>query len=619
MKLVCIRLRNFRCYKAETCINIDDLTVLVGKNDAGKSAVFDALAIFFEESKLDSDDASVSGDKKDVRIICEFEDFPESLIIDANYPTTLASEYLLNERGRLEIHKAYDGSLKTPKPTGTYAYAVHPSAPEANDLLLLKNSELKQRAVDLNVPTDSIDTRVNTLLRHQIWASVNDLQPVPQEIPLDQETAKKVWGQLGKYLPCFALFRSDRPSTDQDAEAQDPMKAAVKEALKEKEAELNLIADYVREEVCRIAEQTVAKLREMDSSLASELRPHFRPPNWTNVFKISLTDDDEIPMNKRGSGVRRLILLNFFRAKAEQAAIEKKAPSVIYAVEEPETSQHPHNQKMLMRAFGELSEYPNCQVMLSTHTPVLARLVPAECLHYIDVEESENRSIYQSGEETYRLVAESLGVLPDHDVSLFVGVEGGNDINFLMTMSEMLVDNGEDVPNLCELEEEGKIVFFPLGGSNLALWTSRLAGLNRPELYVFDRDTEPPAKSKYHESVEEISARPECIVFETSKKEMENYLHPGAIKAVVSDVDISFGDFDDVPLLVAQAVHEASESEKLWDQVSEKKKDEKMRKAKAWLNTKTVEAMTPAMLDGRDPNGDIRGWLAEIGRILRGD
>jgi len=289
MKLVCVRLRNFRCYETETCVNTSDLTVLVGKNDAGKSAVFDALAIFFEESKLDSDDASISGDKKDVRIICEFDDFPESLVIDANYSTTLANEYLLNERGKLEIHKVYNGSLKTPKLTGTYARTVHPSAPEASDLLLLKNSELKQRAADLNIPTDSIDTRVNTQLRHQIWASVNDLQLVPQEIPLDQETAKKIWGQLCKYLPCFALFRSDRPSTDQDAEAQDPMKAAVKEALKEKEAELNSIADYVREEVRRIAEQTVDKLREMDPSLASELKPHFRPPNWANVFKISLT------------------------------------------------------------------------------------------------------------------------------------------------------------------------------------------------------------------------------------------------------------------------------------------------------------------------------------------
>ena len=61
-------------------------------------------------------------------------------------------------------------------------------------------------------------------------------------IQLDQEPAKKIWDQLKNYLPSFALFESDRTSTNQDSEAQDPMKAAVKEALKEQERELGAIA-----------------------------------------------------------------------------------------------------------------------------------------------------------------------------------------------------------------------------------------------------------------------------------------------------------------------------------------------------------------------------------------
>jgi len=616
MKLVRVRLRNYRCYEVETGVDIDNLTVLVGRNDAGKSAVLDALAVFFGESKLDSDDASVSGDRKDVRIICEFDDLPEPLVIDAEYPTTLADEYLLNEQGRLEIHKMYDCSLKIPKPTGTYARAVHPAAKEVNDLLLLKNTDLKKRAASLNVNIQSIDARVNTQLRHLIWGSVNDLQLGPQEIALDQETAKKLWRQLESYLPSFALFRSDRPSTDQDAEAQDPMKAAVKEALREKEAELESIANHVREKVCQIAQATVRKLREMDPSLANELRPHFTPPNWGNVFKMRLTDEDQIPMNKRGSGVRRLILLNFLRAKAERTAIEKEAPGIIYAIEEPETSQHPHNQRMLMRAFRTLSELPGCQVILSTHTPVLARLVPADCLRYIDVAKDGTRAIRHGEEETYSLVAESLGVLADHDVKLFIGVEGGNDINFLTAMSSMLIANGEHVPDMSQLELEGKLIFFPMGGSNLARWTSRLAGLNRPELYILDRDNKPPASSKYSLFAAKVSTRPGCVVFETTMKEMENYLHADSIKAVMPQVEVSFGDFDDVPLLVARAVHEASESEVAWDDLLDRKKKEKERKAKIWLNTQAVLAMTPKMLDERDASGDIRSWFAEIAALV---
>jgi len=352
MKLARVRLRNFRCYQTETAVDIGDITALVGKNDSGKSSILDALAIFFDDGTPDAEDPSIGGNKADVRIICEFEELPHSLVIDADHPTNLTSEYLLNEQGRLEIHKVYNGLLKSPKLTGVYAYAMHPTADGVADLLLLKNADLKKRAQELRIDIKGIDTKINTQLRRRIWESIPDLRIAPTEVLLNAESAKQVWEQLRKHLPAYALFKSDRQSTDQDVEAQDPMKAAVKEAIKAKEEELDAISQYVEEKVKAIAEQTVAKLREMDPALASQLNPRFTPPTWANVFKISLTGDNDIPINKRGSGVRRLILLNFFRAKAEQSASDKNAPGVIYAVEEPETSQHPDNQKMLIGAFS---------------------------------------------------------------------------------------------------------------------------------------------------------------------------------------------------------------------------------------------------------------------------
>lgn len=469
MRLARVRISNFRCYVEETSINFDSLTVLVGKNDAGKSAIFDALAIFFGEASMDADDASKNGDKENVRIVCEFDELPDELILDADYSTSLPNEFLLNEHGRLEIHKVYNGSLKTPKLKGVYALAYHPTLEGLNDLLSLKNQQLKTRAKELGVDLKPVDERVNTSIRQRLWQSVKDLGLARVEIPLaeDQSNTKKIWEKLDTYLPSFALFKVDRVSTDQDEEAQDPLKAAVKEALKQKEADLQALTKYVEEEVGRLANQTVDKIREMDSTLAKQLKPQFTS-NWNNIFKINLTGDEDIPVNKRGSGIRRLILLNFFRAKAEQAARDKGISNLIYVIEEPETNQHPNNQKMLMRAVSQLSETPGCQVIVSTHTPVLARLIPSNYLRYISIEENNCRKIHQ-GDTVYPLVAKSLGVLPDHDVKLFVGVEGGNDINFLIEMSRMLLMYGVDVPNLEQLEQDGKIIFFPVGGSNLAL------------------------------------------------------------------------------------------------------------------------------------------------------
>jgi hypothetical protein len=68
-----------------------------------------------------------------------------------------------------------------------------------------------------------------------------------QLVQLDGEDARDIWKQIRAAMPLFQLFKSDRPSTDQDSEAQDPMKAAVREALREKEAELGAVTAFVEE------------------------------------------------------------------------------------------------------------------------------------------------------------------------------------------------------------------------------------------------------------------------------------------------------------------------------------------------------------------------------------
>lgn len=124
----------------------------------------------------------------------------------------------------------------------------------------------------------------------------------------------------------------------------------------------------------------------MDPNLANELTPRFKePPKWT--FNFTLDSDNGVPMNKRGSGTRRLILLNFFRAEAEKRRNEKKSPCVIYAIEEPETSQHPNYQTMLIESLLRLAARKECQILLTTHVPALAGLLPIESIRFISKDE----------------------------------------------------------------------------------------------------------------------------------------------------------------------------------------------------------------------------------------
>ena len=623
MKLKRIRIRNFRCYQEEISIDFNDITALVGRNDAGKSTIMDALDIFLNDSNPDKDDASKNGNGADLTIIGEFELVSDQAIIDDTVPTNLADEYLLNNEGRLEIHKKYSGQLQSPKCTDISAFANHPSIENASDLLLLKRPQLRARANQLGVNLEGVDQNINMQLRSAIRNHLGNLNPTERLIPLNEENGKKVWDSLKTQLPVFALFKSDRASTDQDPEAQDTLKSAVKEAIKAKEEELNAIFNYVEEEVKKIADATLEKLREMDPSLASELNPQFSKPSWANLFKASITGDEGIPINKRGSGVKRLILLNFFRAKAENQATETGRTNIIYGIEEPETSQHPNNQRLLLKALTELSlEH---QVIISTHTPMLARGLPDECLRYIRVNEDSTRTILNGGAENNAVFAKSLGVLPDNSVKLFIGVEGKNDIIFLHNISIKLASDGLGVPDLEKLELDGKILFFPLGGSTLALWTSRLEALNRPEFHLYDRDNAPPAQAAYQAQIDEVNARENCSARCTNKKELENYIHKTAIEQAYSAngtviaIPNNFQPFDDVPVEVAQIVHSVSGSPHSWEDLDEEKRKEIESKAKIVINGSATKLMTNELLTEIDPGGELIGWLYEIQEIVNHD
>lgn len=143
MKIKAVILENFRSYKERTLIPFSQLTGFIGRNDAGKSTILEALDIFFEGGvvKIDPSDASKGGDPQNVRIGVVFDDLPDQLTLDSNLLTTLQAEHLLNGDGDLEVHKLFNCRNPTLKAT-IAAYAVHPTAPEAVDMLQKKQSDL---------------------------------------------------------------------------------------------------------------------------------------------------------------------------------------------------------------------------------------------------------------------------------------------------------------------------------------------------------------------------------------------------------------------------------------------------------------------------------------------
>ena len=390
MKLKKLKIKNFRSYKDEVEVEFGNLTAFVGKNDIGKSTILEALDIFFNEGKgvvkLDKDDINkqaVAEDDSEIVISVCFEELPASIVIDSTNETTLQAEYLLNSNSQLEIIKKYPNAGKEK----VFVKANHPTNSNCNDLLQKKNTEL-QKIIRENSIVCSDQTK-NAVMRTAIWNHYStDLQLSEIETDVTKGDTKSIWEKLQTYLPLYSLFQSDRKNSDGDSEVQDPLKEAVKQILNDTalKAKFEEIATEVKTKLQDVATRTLEKVREMNPEIANTLNPVIptTESKWVDVFKgVSIVGDEYIPINKRGSGVKRLILLNFFRAEAERRRQETKVPSVIYAIEEPETSQHTEHQKKMIQAFLTLSETSNTQVLITTHSATLVKELQFEHLRLI--------------------------------------------------------------------------------------------------------------------------------------------------------------------------------------------------------------------------------------------
>ncbi len=528
MKISRLTLKNFRAYTYISVKFDDNFNVIIGRNDVGKSTILEALEIFFnnETVKIDINDHNVRANDSEMSIQVSFRPDNKQYTIDT-VPTDLYREYLLDENGDLTIKKAWDCSKEklTASSLRTYIVAHYPTAFE-EPLISLKIADLR---TVLDGYADKLDTKEvkknkSSSIRQAIYEVENILEFSPKEIPIDKEDGKKIWDSLKLDLPLFFIFQSDRANKDSDKEVQDPLKAITKTAIGQLEQELEQVKEQIRIKAEELGNRTLEKLKEMNPEIAAVLTPQMTHKAWDSLFSFSFNCDDGIPINKRGSGVRRLILLNYFRAEAERKNSEER--NVIYAIEEPETSQHPDWQVELFNALVELSQNPNTQVLITTHSPSLAGLVCPENILFI-YKNYQGINVQKGGHNNLQNIVDTLGLLPNVSITVenigikaVLCVEGPSDIEFFNHIGKLF---GLD------LENDERVLVLCLGGGTLMHWVNKnyLAKLNKPEIHIYDSDVH-----KYQSAVDEVNSRGNGWATLTKMYEMENYIHPSLISQV---------------------------------------------------------------------------------------
>lgn len=514
MKLCKVKLVNFRGYKNAT-FNITNLNVIIGKNDVGKSTIIDALDIYFNDAPIDLNDLNVhipTQEPKFIEISCCFEVNPRELItLDSseNTATCLEDEYLLNKDGLLEISKIYDCSGgKLSKPS-IKIIAKHPNNFET-PLIALKITYLKRMARDkgINSTNDSIKKEIRKAIFEQTANLTFDDEFHIETSTKDTdiiELFKKFKDDFPSYMP----FRADRTNTDKDKEVNDTTKAITKTVVAGMEAEFQEMKNKINDKIQELASKTLEKLKTFDENIANTLKPDIDSKALDSLFSFTFSCDDGISFNKRGSGVKRLMLLSFFLADVERKNTSNKG--VIYAIEEPETSQHPDFQIMLMDALKQLSTANDRQILLTTHTPEIVKMVDKENL--IFVQKSDDKSVIVQQDDAIELkkVADTLGILPFVSYKGVIFVEGTTDRKFLKNLNNL--------PTLKSIVDLNQFTFIPLHGcGNIDIWIKEdyLKNSNVKCLYFKDRDDNTAPAITRDDNVNNV--------IKTSKREIENYI-----------------------------------------------------------------------------------------------
>lgn len=590
MELVKLKIENFRGYKNSE-IELSKLSVIIGKNDVGKSTLLDALNIFFENEKPLENDANVYSGKNDISITCFFNVNPNyTIFLDSaeteKTQTTLESEYLLDDKGLLQIKKIFEkGKLKN-----TYIVANYPNN-FSKPLITLKINDLKKifdSTEDKNEEFQKVNRTVKKSMREFLFKrEQSNLNFVIQEIEINSKEKDldivNIYEKLKTQLPTFMLFRVDRTNTDKDSEVTDITKAIAKNAVSEVAEQFETIKGEIIKKIQEFSNLTLEKLKDFDKEIANSLSVDLKDKALESIFSYDFKSDDNIPFNKRGSGVKRLFLLSFFIADSER----QNHSNMIYAIEEPETSQHPNFQRMIIETLKIISQNQKRQVIITTHTPEIVKLANKDDIIFIKKNNNDIEIIQNENLNTKELVS-TLGILPyvSHKGVMFV--EGKSDISFF--------NNLNNIEILRKIFDINTITIIPLNsGGNIEVWIKHdyLKDSNVKQLYFIDRDNKEKTMLTKQENIKQII---------TKKREIENYYPIDIIEeyfkdklkinSIFSEKNRNNWDNEDIANLIYQksnmfkehTIKKMFNHKEIWEKINEDNLQD-FEEIKSWFET----------------------------------
>jgi len=376
------------------------LATIVGRNDVGKSNILRAFKVFFAEKPSIDENDVYDRAEPDENIIIElaFDLLPGKIELEPGVETTLQEEMLVDGDGHLRIRKVF--------PRNNLAkYEIVLITQDFDDdgfagLALSKEKELNERCDSLKIDVTKSGRGITNKSKREALrekARENGIQMKKTELTLTSRD--DLWKNISSLLPKFELFETDTRLGVDETSFQNQFKPVIISAVEQasvveaKEVLSKEIGIALQAEVDKIFEQLQ---KHTDALVGLTAKPNFYLDKSVK-FEILGKDhhDIESSLDRRGSGMRRLLMVAFFKYLAEKG--KGSSDDYIFAVEEPENCLHPGLQRELVSSFRKLAD-EGYQTIVTSHSPVFAGASPIEDLALIVRDEGVAVSVQRNSD-----------------------------------------------------------------------------------------------------------------------------------------------------------------------------------------------------------------------------
>ena len=519
MKIVDISIKNFRGIKHAEKIKCGAINTIVGRNDAGKSALVKALNVFFNEKIKPEDIFQGKGADETTEISVRFSTNSSlnSLATDSEGKLNIVKVFYFDKGGRPKVEMYY--------------ICNDINHPTVKNCWGVKEDDLNNFTTILGEEFTRSGRGVTNL------SKIENIERLTNDLPRSEQKyrADEFWKNITKQyadveMPIFSIFEAEQNLNIGATDFQSQFKQLTVASLEKNKALTDKIEEEVTSDLTTEFE-FIASFMQKNVPDIDKIEPRVNC-NWGNLVKFDIdlkfkNEEYSVPITNKGTGFKRLLMVAYF----EYLANRQTAQHQIFAIEEPETYLHPSLQEDLLASILTISH--NSQFYITTHSPVFAGATRQS--NIIVVKKDNAISDYvniENENDLLNMVISELGIRPNYNllnegITKAVFVEGKGDVIF---WNHALTKIHGSIPN--------DILFVPCGGDQIEFFVNAklCKKINRNFIFVLDTDKGAVDYASKLAHQQELKLKVEALggTFEMlCKREIENYYHKDAIQRLL--------------------------------------------------------------------------------------